>query len=301
MANGIWESLARELGDAAEEHGRSVVTVLGRRHPASGVLWSADAVVTVNHALRRDEQVHVTLAPGKTVNAKVAGRDVTTDLAVLRLETPVEQKPATWAGTASLRVGELVMAIARTWRGNIVASSGVISGLMGPWRTWRGGELDQFIRPDLSFFSGFSGGALVSPRGILGITTAGLHRSPITIPTATVSRVATELLEKGSIERPHLGVAMQAVPLQESQRGKLNLKATEGLLIVHVESESPADKAGVLLGDILVELGGTATTSTEEVQHVLRSMKADTAIEASVIRGGTLHKVNITPVAKSSR
>src|SRR5262249_36369834 len=117
-------------------------------------------------------------------------------------------------------IGELTLAVARSWRGNVVASSGIISGLMpGPWRTWRGGELDQFVRPDLTMYPGFSGGPLLNSQGdFVGLNTTGLHRSGITIPAATVMRVAGELLEKGRVERPYLGLAMQGVTLPESLR-----------------------------------------------------------------------------------
>jgi S1-C subfamily serine protease len=261
-------------------------------------LWSADAVVTVNHAVRTD-RVQVTLTAGKTVSAQVAGRDASTDVAVLRLEDPLDGTPAKWTETSGLRVGELVLALARTWRGNVVGSSGIIGGLMNTFRTWRGGELDQFIRPDLNFYPGFSGGPLVGPTGVLGINTAGLHRSPITIPSSTVSRVVTELLEKGTIQRPYLGVAMNAVTLQESLRRKLNLTSSEGLLIVHVEPDGPADRAGVLVGDMLLELNDQPVASTDDVQEVLQSAKAGGTISAHVVRGGTMQKLQITPSVRT--
>src|SRR5262249_40408009 len=159
----------------------------GWRHFASGVLLSGDSVVTVNHAVRHDGEVSVSLGDEARTTARVAGRDPGTDLAVLRLERPVEPAKSTqirWAADAKLRVGELTLALARTRRGNIVASSGIVSGLIyGPWRTWRGGELDQFLRPDLTMYSGFSGGPLLNSQGdFLGLNNTALHRSAITIP-----------------------------------------------------------------------------------------------------------------------
>ncbi len=191
---------------------------------------------------------------------------------VLRLQQPIDAPIARWASTANLRVGELVLALARTRRGHIVASSGILSGLIsGPMRTWRGGELDQFIRPDLNMYAGFSGGPLVNSQGeFLGLNTAGLHRSGITVPSATVQRIAAELLEKGGIQRPYLGLAMQTAALPESLRTGLNLTASEGLLVVHVEPGSPAEKAGILLGDVLIKLADEAVADTESAQRVLR-------------------------------
>lgn len=299
MAENLWATLSNQFADAAARVGQSVVAVQGKRHPSSGILWSADSVVTANHALRRDEEVLVVTGPGKNISARVIGRDPSSDLAVLRLQQPAEGPPGRWGDASTLRVGELVLALGRTWRGNIVASSGILSGLMGPWRTWHGGALEQFIRPDLTMYPGFSGGPLVNSRGeIVGLNTSGLHRAGITVPAATVARVVAELLEKGRIERPYLGVAMQVVPLPESLRSRLNLKANEGLLVAHVEAGSPADQGGVLLGDVLIEIEAKTVTDTDSVQEILRSQKPGSSVAVKLIRGGALVTVTLTLSAR---
>jgi len=303
MAESIWEALSNEFTKAAAEAGKSVVTVQGRRHPSSGIALGGESVVTVHHALRRDEEIGVVLAPGQRVSARVAGRDPSTDLAVLRLDQPGKLPAPRWGKTSSLRIGDLLLALARTRRGNIVASSGILSGYINePWRTWHGGELDQFIRPDLNLYPGFSGGPLLNSDGeFLGINTAGLHRGGITIPAATVTRIAAELLEKGRIERPYLGLAMQPVPLPESLRSKLNLTSSEGLLVVHVEPDSPAEKAGVLLGDTLLELQGKPVADTDAVQSQLRSAKSGSEVECVFIRGGAVTKIKVKLEARPAR
>ena len=303
MAERIWEALSNELAQRADEGGRSVVAVHGRRHPSSGVVFGKDSIVTVNHALRRDEDITVVAAPGEQIAARVAGRDPGSDLAVLRLAEPLAASPPRWSADSRLRIGELVLALGRSWRGNVVASAGIVSGLIGgPWRTWRGGELEQFVRPDLTLYPGFSGGPLLNSQGeFVGINTTALYRGGITIPAGTVKRVATELMEKGRVERPYLGLAMQAVALPESLRSKLNLKPTEGLLVVHVESGSPSEKAGVLLGDVLIELEGKPVADTDAVQEVLRSGKIGREVEAGLIRGGALLKLKIRLEARPAR
>jgi S1-C subfamily serine protease len=303
MAERIWEALSNELAQCAEDAGRSVVAVHGRRHPSSGVVFGNDSIVTVNHALRRDEDITVVAAPGEQIAARVTGRDPGTDLAVLRLAKPLAALPPRWSTASGLRVGELVLALGRTWRGNVVASSGIVSGLIGrPWRTWRGGELEQFVRPDLTLYPGFSGGPLLNGHGeFVGLNTAALYRNGITIPAGTVKRVAAELLEKGRVERPYLGLAMQAVALPESLRGKLNLKPTEGLLVVHVESGSPSEKAEVLLGDVLIELEGKPVADTDAVQEVLGAGKVGREVEGVLIRGGAIVKVKVKLEARPAR
>lgn len=303
MAEKMWTTLSNEIAQITSDAGQSVVAVLGGRHASSGVVFSGEAVVTANHAVRREDDIPVVTAPGQQTTARVAGRDAGTDLAVLRLKEPIQAPFAAWGMAADLRVGELVLAIGRTARGNLVASAGILSGLIASrWRSWRGGELDQFIRPDLNLYPGFSGGPLLANTGeFLGVNTAGLYRNAITVPGSTVKRIAAELLEKGRIERPYLGLAMQPVTLPESWRTKLNLTASEGLLVAHLEHGGPAEKAGVMLGDILIELGGQTTADTESVQHVLRSRSVGQEIEATVIRAGELARLRIRLQARPLR
>lgn len=303
MAEKIWTTLSKELAEASAEAGKSVVCVQGRRHPISGIVFTSDSIITVSHALRREEDASVLVASGERVAAQVVGRDPGADLAVLRLGQPIQAPLARWGKSSELRVGELLLALARTRRGNIVASSGILSGYINePWRTWHRGEMDQFIRPDLNFYPGFSGGPLVNSNGeFLGVNTAGLHRSGITIPASTVLRVAGELKDKGRIERPYLGLAMQSVPLPESLRGKLNLTASEGLLVMHVEAAGPAGKAGVLLGDVLLKLGGQPVADTDAVQDQLRSHKPGDEIQAVLLRGGEIVNVKLRLEARPAR
>jgi S1-C subfamily serine protease len=202
-----------------------------------------------------------------------------------------------------VRVGELVLALGRTWRGNVVASAGILSGVIpSPWKTWRGGELDQFIRPDLKLYPGFSGGPLIASNGeFLGINTAGLHRSGITVPAATVVRVGKELLEKGSVERPYLGIGMQPAALPESLRSKLNLTASEGLMVVHLEPGGPAEKANLMLGDVLLEVAGQPLSENERVQDFLRGKTVGQTVEVKAVRAGALVYVNVDLEARPAR
>lgn len=300
MAENIWAALSNQIAETTAGAGQSIVAVHGRRHPSSGILVASDAVVTASHALRREEEITVIFSPEKRIIARLAGRDANTDLAVLRLAEPAGSPVVRWGETAGLRVGELAVALARSWRGNLVASAGILSGLMGPWRTWRGGEVEQFIRPDLNLYPGFSGGALINAQGeALGMNTAGLHRSGITVPAATIRRVTAELLEKGRVERPWLGLAMQSVPLPESLRTRLNLTGSEALLVAHVEPGSAAEKAGVLLGDVLIEMDGKAMSDTDAVQDVLRRHRVADQVPVRLVRGGTVVVLTIALGARS--
>ena len=284
----IWKQLSREIAERVSEAGRSVVAVDGRsRHTSAGIVWRADLVLTAAHTIRDDEGIGIISESGKTTTARVAGRASGAGIALLKLDQDIGAPPAQFDSSASLSVGELVVAIARTRRGNIVASSGVLSGLMGEWQV-AGARIDQFIRPDVTLYPGFSGGALLGPDGkILGMVTGGLLRGkPITVPASTLIRTAEELLAKGHVARPYVGLTMQPVAIPESLRKRSSVNALAGLLVMHAETGGPADAAGVLLGDILVDLDGTSFGDLDDFQDLLRKRGVSQEVQAGFIRGG---------------
>ena len=290
-----WAEVSEDLARVAEEVGRAVVALQpAEAHTASGVIWQKGVVVASNHAARGDE-VAVLLPGGKSAVARTKGRDPGTDLAIFSLEGE-ETGVATPGDAKQLHVGHLVLALARTRRGNLTASSGIISGLMEEWQTWQGGQIDRFIRPDLTLYRGYSGGPLVNARGeVVGINTAGLRRgTPITIPSSTVTRVVAELLAKGHVERPYLGVALQPVALPEEMRTKLNLGGRYGLLLAHVESDSPAAAAGLMLGDIVVEIGGKPIAQRHDLRWLLGKEKVGERVPVGIVRSGEKKEVSVT-------
>jgi S1-C subfamily serine protease len=288
-------ALSNDLAAAVEYAGRSVVAVYARpRTPSSGVHWRPGVIVTADHTVKRDEEISVGLPGGRMMPAVLAGRDASTDLAVLRLQG-AECPAAEIGDAASLRVGHVVLAVARPGERGVSASWGVISALGGPWRTWHGGQIDQFIRPDLSLYPGFSGGPLVDAHGrVMGINTAGPRNMVLTIPPSTVNRVVEQLLERGRIARGYLGLGMQPVRLPESIRQTLSLPRTGGVIVVAVESNSPAERAGLLIGDVLVALDGVPVSDTADVQALLGPERVGTAVGASIIRAGLLAERVIT-------
>jgi S1-C subfamily serine protease len=288
-------ALSNDLAGAVEYAARSVVAVYARpRTPSSGVHWRPGVIVTADHTVKRDEEISVGLPGGRMIPAVLAGRDASTDLAVLRLQG-AECPAAEIGDAASLRVGHVVLAVARPGERGVSASWGVISALGGPWRTWHGGQIDQFIRPDVSLYPGFSGGPLVDAHGrVMGINTAGPRNMVLTIPPSTVNRVVEQLLQKGRIARGYLGLGMQPVRLPESMQQALNLPRTGGVIIVAVESNSPAERAGLLIGDVLVALDGVPVSDTADVQALLGSERVGTAVGASIIRAGLLAERVIT-------
>ena len=296
MTNSMLETISNEFAAAAEKVGGSVVTVHARRWmPTSGIEWKKGVIVTVHHGVQRDEDIKVLLPGGHAVSAKLAGRDPSTDIAVLRIEDGSSGAPRLGDST-SLRLGHLVLALGRTRRGDLVASSGIIGGISGEWRSRRGGQIDQHIRLDLALYPGFSGGPLLDAKGeVVGINTRGFgHGRAVTVPVATVNRVVKELLEKGHIARPYLGIAMQPVEVPENMCSKLPAETRAGLLVMHVENGGPAERAGVLLGDVLFELGGKTVEHVDAIQDSLATAKVGDVLQIRVIRAGEIKPVSVT-------
>ena len=161
-----------------------------------------------------------------------------------------------------------------------------MSAVSGPWRTWRGGRLDRYIRLDLTLFPGSSGGLVIDTAGkAIGIATSVLSRiAGLAIPASTVNRVVDEILERGHVARGYLGVGLQPVELPDHHKG---------LIVLSLEPEGPAAKAGVLIGDILISLGGAPLNDPADLQTALEAHRVGQNIEAGVLRGGAPRTIAI--------
>jgi S1-C subfamily serine protease len=289
-------SLSNNLADAVERAGQSTVAVHARqRQPASGIHWRSGVIVATDHTIERDDDITITLADGKSVPATLAGRDPSTDLAILKVDgasLPV----AALGDAAALRVGHMALAVGRFGEGGLGTSLGVVSALSGAWNTWRGGQVDQFIRADVTLYPGFSGGPLVNAAGeIVGINTSGLSRNMgLTIPAATVNRVVDQLLSTGRIARGYLGLGLQPVRLPDTLKQAVGTTSDTGVIIISIEGGGPAEQAGLFIGDILVTLDGTPVTDTDAVQGFLGPERIGSALTAKVARGGQPVDVTIT-------
>src|SRR5262249_16029123 len=153
----------------------------------------------------------------------------------------------------------------------------------------------RFIRLDISLYFGFSGTALIDVRGsIVGINTLALWRNAgLTIPASTIDRVARELLEKGRVSHGYLGLGMQSVSLQDAVANKLNLGGRTGMVVLSGDPAGPAAEAGVLVGDVLLELDGRMLTDIDDVQATLAAARVGTPATAKLVRGGELREIAI--------
>ena len=282
------------LASAVEKGGASTLLVDARkRYPASGIAYAEDLVLTADHVVTREDDIHVLLPDGRKLNATVAGRDPGSDLALLRLA----EKALTPAKTSDdVKVGQLVLALGRPNSAGMQASWGIVIAISGPARTFRGGLLDEYIQTETTPYPGFSGGPLVNTEGeVLGLNTSGLTRgSSLTIPVKGAWRIADALAKHGSVKRGYLGVRTQPVDVPESARKALKREQAHGLLVLWLEEGGPAEKGGLFVGDILVAISGQPIGDPDDLFSALNSDTVGKSIAVEVLRGGRPETVSVT-------
>jgi S1-C subfamily serine protease len=291
---GVLSTLSADMAATVAALGHSVVQVEGRRHgSASGVVWAADGlIVTANHVLTRDDDIGVSVGDGKSNQATLVGRDPTTDLALLRIDTK-ELTPPAWVGAEDLRVGHLVLAIGRPGK-TVRATLGIISALGDAWRTPVGGSIERYVQTDALSSPGFSGGPLVTAEGkVVGINTSGLLRdAAVTVPTNTVRQVVDELLRRGRISRGYLGVGIQPVHLPSEHARQLGQET--GLLVMSVEFGSPGERAGLVLGDTIVAIGHKPVRHWDDLAASLGRELIGHVVNVRILRAGELQERSVT-------
>ncbi len=280
-----------QLVAAADQH---IVRVEGRRRlSATGVIYGADGlIVTANHVVERDDDLAVGTSDGASHRATLIGRDPSSDLALLRIDA-TGLPAATWSDPAALSVGHFVLALGRPGR-TIQATLGVISALGGSWRTGAGAEIEHYLQTDVAMYPGFSGGPLLAADGsFAGLNSSSLVRGiSVALPAPTIKRVVETLLAHGRVPRGYLGIGIQPVRLS----GTLQARAGQetGLMVMSVEHDSPADRAGIIQGDILVALAGQAVRQVDDLQALLASTPFDKPVPARVARGGDVQELQVT-------
>ena len=282
----VIEELSQTLSAVVERTGSSVVRVEGgRRRSVSGVVWSPKQIVTVAHGVHGET---ATVSVGdQPLTARVKGRDETTDLALLEVDAPLT--PATFDEGDALKVGQLVLRLARPGE-SVRATSGIVSVLgRKPWRSQRGGEVGFLLESDAPHQPGFSGGPLVDLEGrVLGLTSTGLVRgTSVSIPIVTVRRVVTQLAQHGRVRRSYLG-------LQLPDDVRASTGEEVGLLVTGVEKDGPASRAGIQYGDTVLHLGDDSVRTLEDLYLYLRADHVDELVPVTVFRNGQVSTSQVT-------
>jgi S1-C subfamily serine protease len=284
-----------ELTSLVDQASAFVVSVDTRYHrPGSGLVLGPDLVVTADHLLERDHDL-VVRAGDRQLAATVAGRDPATDIAVLRVaglggaEPPRGGEP---------RAGQLAISISRNPSGAVSAGIGLINSVGGPLRTGRGVVLRQVVRTDAAARPGTSGGAIFDTAGgVIAMTTTALLRGlPVGIPTSQLWEIATALASNQPLNRAYLGVSVQ--PVRFPKAGPEG--AERGLLVSGLAKDEPADRAGLLVGDVIVQLNDARITHVDDLQDRLSTLQAGSPAALLVIRGGAKQRVDVTLGARQS-
>jgi S1-C subfamily serine protease len=284
--------LSKELEAVVDATAGSLVRVDGRgRRASSGTVWSSDGlVVATHHAVDADEAVQVGLPDGPTVAARVVGRDPGSDLVLLQSEADGLAAPR-WATTADVRPGQLVLGLSRP--GHVPrARLGIVSAVGGEWRTPGGARLERYLESDLAVHVGFSGGPLVGAEGsVLGVNTAGILRgTSLSVPGEGVRRIVEELREHGRVRRGYLGIGTQVVSLGKDERARVGQETA--LLVLSVQPGSPAQKAGLLLGDALLRSGEDRLTRPGDLLPLLDTKGIGHSLPLEILRAGEVRTVS---------
>jgi S1-C subfamily serine protease len=296
MATLSLSTFSDELVALTASHAASVVQVLGSRRPASGVVHGADTIVTSARAVGREDGLRVRLPDDTVIDAELAGWDPATGLAVLKTKT-VLGTPVT-PSDVEPRTGELVIALARSWSNAITASVGNVAVVGGPLRTGRRREIARVARITAPLHEGFAGGAVLDAAGRLtGIATATVIRGfAVVIPTTIAWAAAARVLTVGTPARGFVGIAVQAVELPAAQRSDGRERA---LLVMAVTPGSPAERAGLLVGDLLLDVDGQQTASADDLLDLLTDRRIGQSVITRILRGGTVQEVQLTVAARS--
>jgi serine protease DegQ len=289
MSNAL-TSLSDTIAAAADRAAASVVQVHGHHRPAAGIVVADNLIIAPARAVPGDT-ASVRLPDGSTVEGAVLGHGVAAGLATVRVDN-LPLKPMTIGGEP--RVGHLAIAVGRTWSGALMATLTNITVIGGPLRTGRTSQLERIIRIAQPPHGALVGGALVDGEGrALGtITGSEIRGTTIVVPASIAWPIAQQIAQQGGTRQGFVGISSSAVPLPERQRAG---RAQEyGLLVNAVVDQSPAEAAGLLVGDIIVAFDGRVVEDPELLLTLLRGDRVGRAVPLTILRGGELRDLTVT-------
>ncbi|HMD07101.1 MAG TPA: S1C family serine protease [Candidatus Acidoferrum sp.] len=287
--------LSNALALATERAAASVVAIHTETSgSSSGIVWRAGVIVTSEHALRRDEEIQVTLPNGRVVPATLAGRDPSTDLAVLQCEE-ADSAVTEFGEVAVVKAGSLALVVGRTRVSGPVAALGVVSLVATERRSWTGASLSPYVRLDIGLQPTAVGGVVIDAHGkAVGLATPRFARfGAIAVPVSVIDKITDTLLKKGRIPQGYLGVGLQSVRLPNALRETLQRNEKSAVIVLELHPDGPADKAGIVIGDILVSLGGHTLTRLEDVQALLTGDAIGKSLPLKYVRGGSVQERSI--------
>ena len=296
----LLDAYSTAVVDAIDAVGPAVVRVERERGGGSGVIFTPDGFVLTNsHVVHGAKELAVTLPDGHEARAVLEGDDPHTDLAVLRIDG-TSLPYASLGDSRRLRVGQIAIAIGNPYGFHHSATAGIVSGLGRSLRARSGRLIDDIIQTDAALNPGNSGGALVTSRAeVVGITTATILPAQglcFAVASNTARFVATRLMSDGRIRRSYLGVGGQNTPVPRTQARANRLAVTSGVLVLSVEPDSPASRAGLLEGDVILALGDSPVSGVDDLHLYLREERIGVTLPLTVLRRGRRVRCIVVPV-----
>jgi S1-C subfamily serine protease len=293
----VLKSLSEATSLLFKKISQSVVSVKAQMSRGTGVVLTKDGyIVTCNHVLQGCGTVKVGQGE-KIFNAKIVGTDPCNDLALLKAD-PGEFTPIEIGDSEKLNVGQYVLALANPFnRNQPTATSGMVTSVNSTIRGWRGATaMENVIATDAQLNPGFSGGPLIDVNGrLIGINTAYVWQRGIAIPVNKVKSIADRLMSGRVAQRGYLGVVANTVAIPKEITEAAGLEQETGVMIFSVEAGSPARKAGLAMGDVLVKFNGKPITEFYDLPRLLSEDVIDKESKLTVIRRESLIETTITP------
>ena len=292
----LLQSLSDAISGLAERVSPSVVKVEMGRWGGSGVLWDKEGhVVTANHVVGRRTSAKVELQDGRSLEAKIIGRDPTSDVALLKVEA-TGLKPIEVGDSQPLKSGQFVLALANSLGSRVNITSGIVTN---PSRTipgWWGVVVEDAVITDARLNPGYSGGPLVDASGkMIGMNVAYASSRGIAVPVSTLKGIASKLSREGKIRRSYLGIAPEPISLPKELSKAAKLSQNQGILVLSTEPGSPASKAGAFVGDIIVKIGDHEVANLYELRKALDEQLIGKTVSLRVLRGGVITELKVTP------
>jgi serine protease Do len=291
---GILQTISGEIERIAESAGRSVVSVSSDHGNGSGIVWDEHTVVTAYHVVRGAEEVSIGTEDGKRVTAKVTGRFRRSDIAVLTVEgalTPIER-----GDSEGLKAGQFVLALANPFAARTSVTSGIITGANRSIGGWWGMTIENAVITDARVNPGYSGGPLVDASGrLIGMNVAYVSKRGIAVPVNTISKVVERLATGKPFRRAYLGIVSNPVALPDEVSSDQKVGQETGVMVFSVEDGTPAKQSGLAFGDVILRFNGKSVSSSEDLTGLLGEEAIGKQAKLSVLRGGNVVELEITP------
>jgi len=291
------KSFSNELVELVGKVAPSVVNISNQSGRGTGVIWSADGyVLTCSHVVGRSSTVTIGLSDGRTFEAKVVGQDQNYDVAALKADA-TGLKPVEPGDSENLKVGQLVVALANPYGRRPSATSGMITSMMGSRGRFEGMPRGNTIVTDALVNPGYSGGPLIDVQGkMIGMSSAYMQNRGLAIPVNTIRSVAELLISEGKITRAYLGISFNAIQLPTDISALEEVGQDAGIMVLSVERDSPAKRAGVALGDIILKIDDKRVTDTLDLQRLLTKEVIGKDIKLRILRAEKPLELVITPI-----